>query len=550
MLRKAQKIIAIVLVTIFCLVLTVSTQAAGAAGENYNTIASVDGKFQESQISSKFPEDNQTSRIFAQSRRAFKAYRGQGKMIVENHGATKAEVYVNGKLIAINKALETPDGKMTIDIGEYTVDGDNALKVLNIEPKKTYIDVKIFYPELRFGSPSEVGFLAQKLAKVDELINSEVAKGFPGAVLVVLKDGKIIKNTAYGWQKKYDGEKLLDKWQPMKADTMFDLASNTKMWATVFAMMKLTSEGKLNPEDYVSKYLPEFVGDGREGVKVRDVLSHSAGFSSEIKFHEPEKAGKFYSLEREKTMGLVEKAPLAYPTGSKTIYSDTDYIILADIIEKITGQQLDEYVEQNIYQPLGLTHTLFNPLQKGFAKERFAATERMGNTRDNMKNFPNVRRYTLQGEVHDEKAFYSLGGVSGHAGLFSRGQDLAVLAQVILNGGGYGGYKLCSQNVVTYFTKPTDRNNAFGLGWNKGGNTDNIYEFGPYATDLVIGHTGWVGIDSCIDLKHDMAIILLTNKVHAPNVPGEPNKFTTGDFETGKYGSIISLVYEALLEKY
>jgi N-acetylmuramoyl-L-alanine amidase len=470
-------------------------------------------------------------------------------MLLENHGALQAEVYINGKKIPIGEALSLPQAQMKIDIGQYTVDGDNTLKVLQVAPNGTYLTVKILYPELSFGTPAEAGFSKEKLAQVDALIQGEIEKGFPGAVLLIVKNGKIIKNTAYGWQKKYEGDVLLAKGQPMTTETLFDLASNTKMYAAVFAMMKLTSQGKVSPEARVAEYLPMFTGDGRDQIKIRDILSHSAGFAPEIKFFDPKQAGEFYSLDRRKTLNLVEKIPLVYQTGTQTVYSDTDYILLAAIIEKVTGQRLDNYVENNIYLPLGLTHTLFNPLQKGFSKEQFAATERNGNTRDHQVYFPTIREYTLQGEVHDEKTYYSLAGVSGHAGLFSRAQDLAVLAQTILNGGGYGGYKLCDQKTLTYFTKPTDRDTEFGLGWNKGGNKSTIWEFGPYAGDQAVGHTGWTGIDSVIDPKYDMAVILLTNRVHAPSITGDVDRFITNNFETGKFGSIISLVYEAFLEK-
>lgn len=512
-------------------------------------VTDVQASYQESQIDYRFPEDNYTTRLYAQNRRVFKAYQGRGTMLVENHGAVSAEVYINGRKVSIDKALTAPDGKLKLDIGDYTVNGDNTLKVLKVSPDGASLNIKILYPELSFGSPDEAGFSEEKLAKVDALIKADVDKGFPGAVLLIIKDGKIIKNTAYGWQKKYEGEALLDKWQPMTPDSLFDLASNTKMYAAVFAMMKLTSEGKVNPEERVSRYLPGFGEERQSEIKIRDVLSHSAGYAPEIKFYDPRQAGDLYSLNRTKTLNLLEKIPFVYQTGTKTVYSDTDYILLCAIIEKITGQRLDEYVENNIYRPLGLTHTIFNPLQKGFLKEQFAATERCGNTRDYQVNFPGIRKYTLQGEVHDEKAYYSLGGVSGHAGLFSRARDLAVLAQTMLNGGGYGGYKLCDQKTLTYFTKPTDRDSEIGLGWNKGGSKNTIFEFGPYASDQVIGHTGWTGIDSVIDPKHDMAIILLTNRVHAPSMPGDADRFITNNFETGKYGSVIALIYEALFEQ-
>lgn len=511
-------------------------------------VTTVDAKFQDSQVNPKFPEDNPTTRIYARGRRAFKAYAGRGNIIVENHGATSAEVYINGKPLDINEALKTPDGKISIDIGKYTVNGDNTLKVLNVLPEKTYINVKVSYPELVYGLPHQVGFSKEKLKIVDDLINKEIEDGFPGAVLLIIKDGVIIKNTAYGYKKLYNGDTLLENPEVMTSDTLFDLASNTKMFATNLALQKLVSEGKLNINDLVSKYIPEFIGDGRENIKIKDLMTHSAGFDSSIKFHDPNfKPEGFYSVDRATTLKLLEKAPLVYPTGSKTLYSDTDYMILGYVLEKITGQREDEYVENNIYKPLGLTNIMFNPLQKGLSKNNIAATERNGNTRDHSVTFPGIREYTLQGEVHDEKAYYSMAGISGHAGLFSTTHDLAVLAQTVLNGGGYGGVKLFTQDTMDLFAAPSHINSGYGLGWNRQiGTGDNIYEFGPYADTQTIGHTGWTGTDVCIDPDNDMAIILLTNK---KNTPCPKGVFKGDSFETGKYGSIISLVYEALLEK-
>lgn len=504
--------------------------------------------FEESQVLYKFPEDNPTSRIYARGRRSFKAYKGRGVMVVENHGATDAEVYVNGKKVKIDKALEKADGKATIDIGSFTVNGENALKVLNVKPEKSYINVKVLYPELVYGNPEDVGFSKEKLAKVDELINSEVKKGLPGAVLLVVKDGKIVKNTSYGYKKIYDGNNMVKNPQTMTEDTMFDIASNSKMFATNLAIQKLMAEGKIKAEDLVCKYIPGFTGDGREKIRLKDIMTHSAGFAASIKFHDPKEAPKgFYSVDRNTTLKLLEKAPLVYPTGSKSLYSDTDYMLLGYIIENVTGQREDEYVENNIYKALGLTHTMYNPLRKGIQAEECAATERNGNTRDGSRDFPGVRKYTLQGEVHDEKAFYSMDGVSGHAGLFSTTHDLAVLAQLMLNGGGYGGFRLCDEDVIAKVTAPSEVSNGFGLGWNRQcSNNDNIYEFGAYASEETYGHTGWTGTVTSIDPKNDMAVILLTNK---KNTPCPKGVFEGDSYETGKYGSVISLVYEALMEK-
>lgn len=542
------------LLVLLLLALILSTSLAGYAVD-YN-ISSITDEQQvlvnqvpvDSQIDPRFPEEEPTNRLYAQGRRVFKGYEGQGKIIVENHGVQSASVYVNGKLVSINDALKDKNGTAEIDISKYTVTGDNTLKVLNIQPEDSYINIFIPYPELTIGKPKDVGFSEKKLAQIDKLINKEVKAGFPGAVLLIMKDGKIIKNTAYGYKLKYDGDKILNDFEAMDTDTLFDLASNTKMYATNLAIPKLVSEGKIAINDLVCKYIPGFTGETRENIRVRDLLTHSAGFAASIKFYMPDNpyGEAFHSLDREKTLQLLEKAPLEYPTGTKTIYSDTDYMLLGYIIENVTGVRLDEYVENNIYKPLGLTHTVFNPLEKGFEKKDCAATETMGNTRGGSRDFPSIRSYTLQGEVHDEKAYYSMGGVSGHAGLFSTASDMAVLCQTILNRGGYGSLQIFDKDVLDQFTKPSENDITFGLGWNRAGNTDKVWQFGPYASNIAIGHTGWTGALTQIDPKHDMAIVLLTNKKHSVC---NDDSFEGDVYETGMYGSIVSLVYEALLER-
>ena len=396
------------------------------------------------------------------------------------------------------------------------------------------------------ATPAQAGFSAEKLQRIDKVIDGEVKQGFPGAVLVVARNGKIVKASAYGWARMYDGKRLLPvaERQPMTVDTMFDIASNTKIYATIFAFMKLNGEGRVNPDDLVCTYLPEFTGQGREKIRISDVMSHSAGFAPDVGFHRPE-AGSFYSLDRKRTERLLNKVPVTYERGTKQVYSDTDYMLLGTIVEKITGQRLDAYVEKEIYRPLGLTHTLFLPLQKGFAPTACAATEICGNTRCGMVSFPGVRTHTLQGEVQDEQSWYSMGGVAGHAGLFSRAGDLAVLAQVVLNGGSYGTYKLCRPWIVSDYMRP--RNAKYALGWNIAA-PGREWEFGSHASPSVVGHSGWTGTDIVIDPAYGLVIVLLTNRVHAPNVPGKPNTFVFDEYKTDSYGDIISMVYEAMVK--
>ncbi|NVK25734.1 MAG: serine hydrolase, partial [Gammaproteobacteria bacterium] len=175
-------------------------------------------------------------------------------------------------------------------------------------------------------------------------------------------------------------------------------------------------------------------------------------------------------------------------------------------------------------------------------------TEIFGNSRGLRIDFPNIRTQVLQGEVHDEKAFYSLGGIAGHAGLFSTTGDLAVLAQLLLNRGGYDDWSMIDSSVIDQFVKPSDTNGTYGLGWRRANNGKRKFHFGPYASPLAYGHTGWTGTVTVIDPEYDMAIILLTNARHSP-IEGDDERyrFTGTEFETGRYGSVISLVYEAVL---
>ncbi|AMX01876.1 penicillin binding protein PBP4B [Microbulbifer thermotolerans] len=404
--------------------------------------------------------------------------------------------------------------------------------------------------------PEDAGFSRQGLARVDALIERDIAAGFPGAVLLVIKDGKIVKNTSYGYRQKFSGQVPLKHFQPMTTDTLFDLASNTKMYATNFALQKLVSEGKLDLQAQVQHYLPEFRDTdsdpikGKDTLRVIDLLHHSAGFMADPKFHDPQAGGALYSQDRNKTLALLSKTPLAYEPGSKNVYSDMDYMLLGLIVERITGQRLDDYVENTLYKPLGLKNTLFTPLQKGFQASDFAATELMGNTRGGTIAFPNIRTYTLRGEVHDEKAFYAMGGVSGHAGLFSTTGDLAVLLQVMLNGGGYGAQQLFDRDTIARFTKPSEKNPTFALGWRTNGDASMQWMFGAYASRHAYGHTGWTGTLTVIDPTYNLGIVLLTNKKHSPVILSGQNagRFIGDFFAVGRYGEVVSAVYQALLE--
>lgn len=498
------------------------------------------------------PEEHRSERVLVNDRAIFKSYKGRGEIVIESIDATSADIFINGQQLNIASPL-IEGMRYQYSLKRRTKNGDNTLRVENVMPEGATINIVIPYPELINKTSQPNKKLAKSFALLDQQITQDIEQGFPGAVLLVLKDGKIIKNQAYGYARKFaDGGELLTKPLLMKQDTIFDIASNTKMFATNFALMTLVSEGKLEVTKPISYYLPDYQGGGRESRLVKDFLTHSAGYSPQVRFFTKDnKLGeRFYSQSQYKTKQLIlNSVPFVVGRGTKRMYSDTDFMLLGMLIERLTGQGLDSFVEQHIYQPLNLTHTLFNPLKKGINKQQVAATEVHGTTRGGRVDFDNIREYVLQGEVHDEKAFHSFSGVAGHAGLFSTTSEMAVLMQTLLNGGGYGEKHFFDKSVLDQFTKPADGDGSFGLGWRRNNNGALRWHFGPYASSLSYGHTGWTGTVTVIDPAHDLAIVLLTNARHSLIEGGQSKySFKGKQFETGKYGSIISLIYQAILD--
>jgi hypothetical protein len=197
---------------------------------------------------------------------------------------------------------------------------------------------------------------------------------------------------------------------------------------------------------------------------------------------------------------------------------------------------------------MGLSKVLYNPLKKGFSAADCAATELNGNTRDGAVNFTNIRTNTIQGQVHDEKAFYSMGGVSGHAGLFATAGDLAKLCQVMLNGGGYGGNKFFDKNTIDEFIKRKDSLPTWGLGWWREGDKGRPWYFGVDSSSDTIGHQGWTGTLTMIDPEKDLVVVLLTNKINSPVIDknANPNDFSGNKFTTATLGTIPELIYEGI----
>ncbi len=536
-----------------------------------------------SQTNFTYSEIQPQDRAYVGNRGTFRAYKhGDEKLFIAVDNIANATLFINGKVVSLKSAMaETPSNKTQnsgvgskanndnatitpnlteINIAKNVVAGTNFIRVENITPAdgstNATMNIYIPYPTLNTQKPnSGKGFTPANMKKVDAIIEADIHNGFPGAVLAIVKDGALVKLSAYGNQRIFlDGGNTMETPQPMSVNTMFDMASVTKVYATTLALMKLSYEGKLDINKPVYYYLPDFAKNNtgkfdKRTVTVRNLLEHSSGLQPEIVFYNENKVPpNLFSLNKNTTKRIVlQNAPLVYRPSTQYVYSDTGFIILGFIVEEITNMPLDSYVEQYIYKPMGLNSTVFNPLKKSFRKDEFAATEVWGNTRKFQRNFNASREYVLQGEAHDEKAWYSMGGVSGHAGLFSNATDLAILGQLMINKGGYGDTKIFDENTYNLFTKSLDNHSDQGLGWRKRGSwqeNSKTWMFGDYASYNTIGHTGWVGNVVLVDPEMGLSIVLLTNKKHTDI---DENMVFDGDrFETGRYGSIVNKVYEAL----
>lgn len=493
------------------------------------------------QVDEVFPNDFQSSKPNVLNKTHFYAYAGRGEISITSNMNASADIFVNGQKLKLDSVFnENTEYQYTL--AKRTKDGVNTLFVDNIQPSNAELRISIPYPTLSENNHNNNPSIFKN---VDKLIESEISQGFPGAALLVAHKGKILKRQAWGFAKKYDAEgKELAQPLALTTTTLFDLASNTKTLGTALAVMHLAHQDIIDLNEPVVTYLSEFRGDGRELITVKDLLQHDTYFPADHQFfdNDPDQNKGLFSQNKTHTHFLI--AQRLSPNTDKqnhndgdAKYSDINFMLLGMIIERVTQQALDEYIEKTLFSTLALTNTLFTPINKDIALDRIAATELAGNTRGGNVSFVNIREDVIHGEVHDEKAFYSMNGVSGHAGLFSNLDDIAVLAQLILNKGGYGDIQL--------FDEHTD----FSLAWKKA-NEQNRWMFGPYASSRALGHSGWTGNVVIIDPEHDLIIVLLTNKKHTA-VEQVDGKFVfSGDqYELGKYGSIVSMVYEAVLHR-
>ena len=334
-------------------------------------------------------------------------------------------------------------------------------------------------------APKAVGMSAARLAKIDHVVMRGIqAGGYPGAAVVVGRKGAVVWERGFG---RLDWTVESEAVSP--TESVYDLASLTKVVGTTTALMILYDQGKIHLDDPVSKYIPEFSGGDKDLVTLRLLLEHRSGLPAGRDLwriaHTPEEARE-----------AVIQTPLAYHPDQYYEYSDLGADMLGFVVEAASGQRLDQFLAEHVWEPLGMEDTFFKPADS--LRSRIAPTE---------VNPP--RGYPLRGEVHDENAF-ALGGIAGHAGLFSSASDLAVFAQMMLNGGQYGGTRLIADSTVSLFTTRAARTRA--LGWDTCAGDGSC---GKYLSERAYGHTGFTGTSLWIDPDRDMFVILLTNRVHA-----------------------------------
>lgn len=348
-------------------------------------------------------------------------------------------------------------------------------------------------PKLPQARPEEAGMASAHLAEIDRVVAQAIdEKRLPGCVVAIGRRGRLVFLKAYGDRQVRPAR------QPMTTDTLFDLASLTKPVATAASVMRLVEQGRLDLNAPLASVLPEFAQKGKEKIRFVDLLTHQGGLIADNHLKDyadgPEKAwARLFALE-----------PKVAP-GGKFIYSDVGFMVLGAAVQKAAGQRLDQFVQEQLFRPLGMKDTGYLPEES--LRKRAAPTEQREGR-------------WMQGEVHDPRAF-ALGGVAGHAGLFSTAADLAVYAQMLLGRGRYAGVSVFKPETVDALTEPHSVPGGLrGLGWDvKTGYSSN--RSWAYST-RAFGHGGFTGTALWVDPQRELFVIFLSNRVH-PDGKGSVN---------------------------
>lgn len=390
---------------------------------------------------------------------------------------------------------------------------------------------------LKYTVPEDVGINTDDLKKIDAIAAEAIKeKAAPGMVVFIAKGGKVIFNKAYGYH-------TYEKETKSRIDDIFDLASITKTSATTMEVMRLYEQGQLNLDTSISAYISKTRKTNKQEIKVKEVMLHQAGFIPFIPFYNAMKPGdssldstetysvkvadSFY-MKKDYYKDIMWKQMLesSVKTNGTYVYSDLSMYFMKEIVESISRQSLSSYVRTNFYDPLGMYTTGFNPRYR-FPKSRIVPTE----------NDEYFRNTLLWGYVHDQGAAM-VGGVSGHAGLFSNASDLATLYQMLLNKGTYGGKTFFKPSTVELFTARQSNVSRRGLGFDRWDPEPNRDYPSKLASSQTYGHTGYTGTCVWVDPKDDLVYIFLSNRVN----PKVTNQLSTLNIRP----RIQDVIYEAI----
>ncbi len=366
---------------------------------------------------------------------------------------------------------------------------------------------------LQYTIPEDAGINSVNLLPIDDIAREAIAgQAAPGCVVLVARDGKVIFNKAYGYH-------TYDHTLPEKVTDIFDLASVTKITATTMEVMRLTEQGRLNLDSAMGTYVPVARGTNKNDIKVRELMLHQAGLIPYIPFYErlraadhspdssaayPTKVAEGYYMRKDYFRDVMLPAMLnsALRTRGRYEYSDLSMYFTKEVVETITAQPLNNYVQQQFYNPLGAQTEGFLP------RSRFAANMIVPTEEDTY-----FRHSLLIGYVHDQGAAM-VGGVSGHAGNFASANDLAIQFQMLLNKGTYGGVQYFKPETVTEFTSRQSNVSRRGLGFDGWGPLEGSHYPSILASPGTYGHTGYTGTCVWVDPKYNLIYIFLSNRVY------------------------------------
>lgn len=342
----------------------------------------------------------------------------------------------------------------------------------------------------------------QKQREWEAMMQSGIEDGaFPGGVLLIGDRERILYHKAFG------SAQLVPEQRPATTETIYDLASLTKVVVTTSLVMQLVERGKIRLGDPVERFFPGFKVNGKEEITLRHLLTHSSGLRAWAPLY-------LRGKNNQERFEYIKNMELEYPIGTKVIYSDLGFILLGEMVAQIYDQPLDQVAKQQIFDPLEMSDTTYKPAKTVW--NRVAATEVNNDYETNMSSDTegiNRREGAILGQVHDGNC-YAMGGVTGHAGLFSTAKDLYNFVQMLLNRGRWNGQQILSPAMIEKMTRnytgslPGDNR---ALGWDK---PADISSGGDLTSDAAFGHTGFTGTSIWIDPTYDLSVILLTNRVH------------------------------------